>query len=352
MHKRVIDEALIIECIKECRELELEANEDENNHEKFGNNKKKLKNKLEEEYEEIEFTKTYELSIAFRDIYKIDYLGGFENLRKLRLDNNLIETIENLDSLINLEWLDLSFNNISKIEGLDKLTKLKDLCLLNNFIETIENLEHNISLQILSLGNNCIKTTEDNILYLRQFKHLYALNLKGNPIYDNDDFRVSLFAYCPNLTFLDYNRIKNEEIISAKRTKCDQLSEIEKKESEIAKQIEYTKNEENFNNLLLQANIDSVNTFFDDMIRDDSEMIRLQNLPGFMEKINEYKIKIKQETKKYIDNIIEVYNKKIKEDNTLELTLKKISYESEIESINIINRFQNNELKELDEYKE
>lgn len=38
-------------------------------------------------------------------ILKIDNLWAFTSLRKLQLDNNLIETIENLDSLVHLEWL-------------------------------------------------------------------------------------------------------------------------------------------------------------------------------------------------------------------------------------------------------
>ncbi len=38
-------------------------------------------------------------------ILRIDYLWPFKNLKKLQLDNNLIEKIENLDSLVHLEWL-------------------------------------------------------------------------------------------------------------------------------------------------------------------------------------------------------------------------------------------------------
>merc|ERR1711971_448620 len=110
---------------------------------------------------------------------------------------------ENLNHLVNLEWLDLSFNNISKIEGLDELHRLTDLCLVNNFITNIENLDNNKHLQVLSLGNNCITDIDGNILYLRQFEHLEALNLRGNPIYEQDDFKESIFAYCASLKFLD-----------------------------------------------------------------------------------------------------------------------------------------------------
>eukprot|EP00971_Amphidinium_carterae_P189751 3766423-Amphidinium_carterae.1 len=40
-------------------------------------------------------------------------------LTTLRLDNNIIDRIINLNHLKQLTWLDLSFNNIREIEGLE-----------------------------------------------------------------------------------------------------------------------------------------------------------------------------------------------------------------------------------------
>ncbi len=42
---------------------------------------------------------------ACTDILRIDNLWSFTNLRKLQLDNNMIEKIENLHMLVHLEWL-------------------------------------------------------------------------------------------------------------------------------------------------------------------------------------------------------------------------------------------------------
>lgn len=39
------------------------------------------------------------------DILQIDNLWQFENLTKLQLDNNIIEKIEGLESLVHLLWL-------------------------------------------------------------------------------------------------------------------------------------------------------------------------------------------------------------------------------------------------------
>ena len=57
------------------------------------------------------------LRLEFRLILKVENLRALLSLRRLFLDNNLIERISGLDSLVHLEWLDLSFNRIRKIEG-------------------------------------------------------------------------------------------------------------------------------------------------------------------------------------------------------------------------------------------
>lgn len=45
------------------------------------------------------------LNLLFTDILKIDNLWEFTKLTKLQLDNNIIEKIEGLESLVNLVWL-------------------------------------------------------------------------------------------------------------------------------------------------------------------------------------------------------------------------------------------------------
>jgi len=349
MHRTVIDEDLIIECIKESRQSEQEAKDEDNNQ---STNVKVsaaeddgLGSALHQKGQsvskgEMDFTTIGELSLSFRDIYKIDHLRGFESLVRLRLDNNLIESIENLGHLVNLEWLDLSFNNISRIEGLEELHKLTDLCLVNNFITQIENLDGCPSLQVLSLGNNCIESIEDNILYLRRFANLQALNLKGNPVYDEHDFKVSIFAYCANLKFLDYERVKPQDLAHAKHEKQRQLCEIEESEEQSRKRNQSERDEHKLNALLDAANIEGVHSMFDDMIRDDSEMIRLRNLPGFAQEIDAYKVALEALTQKYIADVVAVHGEKQTEDAILQRTLKKVSFESETHSIARIDAFE------------
>lgn len=256
----------------------------------------------------------------------------------MQLDNNLIETIENLSHLVNLQWLDLSFNNITKIEGLSDLTQLRDLCLVNNFISKIENLEGNTNLQVLSLGNNCIEAIDD-ILYLRQFSNLQALNLKGNPVYDREDFKVAVFAYCNSLKFLDYERIKSIDIKVARDEKQAELLQLEEKEHAIREKKELEKIADERAVILKKANIAGVETVFQDMIREDSEMTKLKNLPNFEGILKQYEKQINDHNKEYINQVLKTYKNKENEDIILNKTLTKLCFVNETESIEIIDKF-------------
>ncbi|XP_077019493.1 dynein regulatory complex subunit 3 isoform X3 [Tamandua tetradactyla] len=167
--------------------------------------------------EGILFKDVLSLQLDFQNILRIDNLWPFESLRKLQLDNNVIEKIEGLESLTRLVWLDLSFNNIETIEGLDTLVNLEDLSLFNNRISKIDSLDALTKLQVLSLGNNQIYNML-NVIYLRRFKDLRTLSLSGNPISESEDYKMSIYAYLPDLTYLDFRRIDEhaKELAEAK----------------------------------------------------------------------------------------------------------------------------------------
>ncbi|KAJ7989738.1 hypothetical protein DPEC_G00307640 [Dallia pectoralis] len=159
--------------------------------------------------EGIQYDEVCQLRLDYRNILKIDHLWQFTSLTKLQLDNNVIVKIEGLECLTNLKWLDLSFNNIEVIEGLNSLVLLEDLSLYNNRITVIENMDKLLNLHILSLGNNVLAQLE-NVIYLRKFKNLHTLNLAGNPICNEDHYKIFVAAYLPELVYLDF-RLLNEE---------------------------------------------------------------------------------------------------------------------------------------------
>uniref|UniRef100_A0A8C8VSP2 Dynein regulatory complex subunit 3 n=1 Tax=Peromyscus maniculatus bairdii TaxID=230844 RepID=A0A8C8VSP2_PERMB len=159
--------------------------------------------------EGILFKDVLSLQLDFQNILRIDNLWQFENLQKLQLNNNIIERIEGLENLVNLIWLDLSFNNIETIEGLDTLVNLEDLSLSNNRISKMDSLDALVKLQVLSLGNNQISNIM-NVIYLRRFKCLRTLSLSGNPIAEAEEYKMFIYAYLPDLVYLDFRHIDEQ----------------------------------------------------------------------------------------------------------------------------------------------
>merc|ERR1711976_1095585 len=242
--------------------------------------------------EGIDFGDVKSLRLDFKNILKIDNLWCFTNLIKLQLDNNIIEKIEGLDMLTNLVWLDLSFNNIEVIEGLDQLTKLEDLTLYNNRIQRIENMDRLMELHVFSIGNNDLKQL-DNITYLRRFKHLQTLNLSGNPICEQEEYKRFVIAYLPKLEYLDY-RLVDEASKQAAYEKYEiAVQEIQHDEMQAErKEKEKALQEEQFE-LHKAAYVENLNGphLFEGMYAEDAEGQKLNSMPGVDELLIVYREK-------------------------------------------------------------
>uniref|UniRef100_A0A3P9L774 Dynein regulatory complex subunit 3 n=1 Tax=Oryzias latipes TaxID=8090 RepID=A0A3P9L774_ORYLA len=128
------------------------------------------------------------IKLEYQNIQRIDSLQEYTSLVRLDLNNNLIKKIQGLDSLINLTWLNLSFNRIEKIQGLTSLQKLKVLNLSNNQITVIENMDTLDNLTHFFIGSNFLNQLE-NVLYLKRFKKLVHIYIKGNLFSNEDDYQ-------------------------------------------------------------------------------------------------------------------------------------------------------------------
>ncbi|XP_047403382.1 dynein regulatory complex subunit 3 isoform X1 [Sciurus carolinensis] len=242
--------------------------------------------------EGILFKDVLSLQLDFQNILRIDNLWQFENLRKLQLDNNIIERIEGLENLIHLVWLDLSFNNIEAIEGLDTLVNLEDLSLFNNRISKIDSLDALVKLQVLSLGNNQIGNMM-NLIYLRKFKCLRTLSLSGNPIAEAEDYKMFIYAYLPDLVYLDFRRIDEhaKELAEMKNQySIDELKHREnlmqiRQEEEQARRMKLEEHK-----MAFVEHLDG-SYLFDSMYVEDVEGSKLSYLPGVGELLEAYKDK-------------------------------------------------------------
>ncbi|KAM7068340.1 dynein regulatory complex subunit 3 [Molossus nigricans] len=242
--------------------------------------------------EGVLFKDVLSLQLDFQNILRIDNLWQFESLRKLQLDNNIIERIEGLENLTHLVWLDLSFNNIEAIEGLDSLVNLEDLSLFNNRISKIDSLDALVKLQVLSLGNNLIGNMM-NIIYLRRFKDLRALSLSGNPIAEAEDYKMFIWAYLPDLVYLDSRRIDDHMKALAAMKHQYGIDELKHREALMQAQLE----EEQALQQQLQehkaAFVEGLDGsfLFDSMYAEDVEGNKLAFLHGVGELLEAYKNK-------------------------------------------------------------
>lgn len=83
-------------------------------------------------------------------------IEGEDTLKLINYQHNQIRSIQNLDTMKNLIFLDLYDNRIEKINGLANLINLRVLMLGKNKIQKIENLENLIFLDILDLHGNLV----------------------------------------------------------------------------------------------------------------------------------------------------------------------------------------------------
>ncbi|XP_056144435.1 dynein regulatory complex subunit 3 [Lampris incognitus] len=239
--------------------------------------------------EGVQFDEVLHLRLEYERILKIDHLWEFTSLTKLQLNNNHIMQIAKLGHLVNLSWLDLSFNNIEKIEGLETLVKLEDLNLGNNRISAVENMDTLENLTFFSVGNNSLGQL-DHVIYLRRLKNLHTLILAGNPISKDENYKLFIAAYFPELVYLDYKLLDGqtkEQALDKYRTAVEQTkyNELQVQKASEAKQIQQDE---------LQLHMDAFVEFlngsylFDSMFTEDADTKKLAFLPEVTDLLQAY----------------------------------------------------------------
>ncbi|KAG7222224.1 hypothetical protein INR49_016638, partial [Caranx melampygus] len=176
-----------------------------------------------------------EVNFSHNRLTKMKDLSAYSSLSKLDLDHNSFREITGLEQCCNLTHLSLANNKISRMSGLDNLP-LTHLCLRGNQLERIEGLENQRSLQVLDLSLNRITSLsglqnlhlvgsinlEKNLITeIQECKHIHDLlllrdlNLLGNPVQEQQDYRLSVVFLLQHLTVLDQEKVSAEEKVSS-----------------------------------------------------------------------------------------------------------------------------------------
>ncbi|XP_030576087.1 leucine-rich repeat and guanylate kinase domain-containing protein isoform X2 [Archocentrus centrarchus] len=176
-----------------------------------------------------------EVNFSHNRMTKMKDLSDCVLLTKLDLDYNSFCEISGLEQCCRLTHLSLAHNKISKISGLGSLP-LTHLCLRGNQLERIEGLEHLKSLQVLDLSQNRITSLsglqnlhllgsinlEKNLISeIQECKHVHDLlllrdlNLLGNPVQEQPDYKLAVIFLLQHLTVLDQEKVTAEEKVSS-----------------------------------------------------------------------------------------------------------------------------------------
>ncbi|ETV90894.1 hypothetical protein H310_14386 [Aphanomyces invadans] len=137
---------------------------------------------------------------------------------ELVMSSRGIDVIGNFDAFVSLEVLWLNSNNIESITGLDSCVRIQYLYLQNNRISSLDgSLRHFSFLKELRLYNNMLQDLHTTLKLLEKFVHLDDLDLFGNPLAEEDKYRLHVIASIPSLHVLDRHVITLEERVAAKK---------------------------------------------------------------------------------------------------------------------------------------
>jgi hypothetical protein len=89
-----------------------------------------------------------------------------------------------------------------------------------------------------------------------------------------------VLAFLPQLRFLDFTMVDEDEVMAAKEQYQDDLMELEEKERMSSAMLERDELKSHKTSLLVDACIDPIETLFDSMYMEDNEILKLLVLPG------------------------------------------------------------------------
>ncbi|XP_061617514.1 leucine-rich repeat and guanylate kinase domain-containing protein [Phyllopteryx taeniolatus] len=172
-----------------------------------------------------------EVNFSHNSLTQMKDMSDYEALVKLDLDHNRLKRIHGLEKCCKLTHLSVAHNNIASVRSLDHVP-LADLNLRGNQLKGTKGLENLSRLQTLDLSLNHISSLAglsnlhllgsidmernqiseiEECQYIHSLLLLRDLNLLGNPVQEQPDYRLSVLFLLQHLTMLDQERVTVEE---------------------------------------------------------------------------------------------------------------------------------------------
>ena len=135
------------------------------------------------------------------------------NCTELHLANRNIGWLQGFDRFVNLEVLWLNDNKLRKLNGLEKNFRLRALHAHNNQLSTLKDssVSRLVFLDELMLFNNHLEDLHATLKTLSRLRHLKHLDMFGNPLSEEKDYRLHVIKQLPHLEVLDRHVITEQE---------------------------------------------------------------------------------------------------------------------------------------------
>ena len=136
---------------------------------------------------------------------------------ELHMANRNIADLANFDAFSQLSTLWINNNRLTKLEGLDKNVRIRNLHAHCNRISKLEGSSVTFFkfLENLTLNDNLLESIPDVVGELRHLRHLKSLDLFGNPISQEDSYRLQIISEIPWLKVFDRVVVTQAEINEA-----------------------------------------------------------------------------------------------------------------------------------------
>lgn len=145
-----------------------------------------------------------------------------KDLVEVHLSDRSLSSLEKFDQFPNLEVIWLNNNSVSEtfvaltlihllqLQNLDDIAsnfRVKEVYCQNNQLSNIEGIRRFKFLQVLLIGDNQLRDLDVFLEFLSRFAFLEQLDLFGNPLAEEPDYRLKIIKAMPQIKILDRHKV-------------------------------------------------------------------------------------------------------------------------------------------------
>jgi Leucine-rich repeat (LRR) protein len=110
----------------------------------------------------------------------------------------------------NVEVVWLNSNRLLFLNNLQSNFRIQEIYVQDNHLVSLEGIRHLKFLRVLLASNNHLRNLDKQLSLLKKLAFLKKLDLFGNPLAEEPDYRLRCLFFVPQLDILDRHVIKDE----------------------------------------------------------------------------------------------------------------------------------------------